>query len=131
MKLIFVNEVGSGWDDTIMYEFIFGDDELNNVDGYGWDEYPSAGKAHVPDKTYIHAVGRVETSEFKLMSVRDSSTFSVWDAVDGVIALAWEDVSEYDEYPESRLKFFFGDDLNTVKNLLYSRDVIMEVKKIK
>jgi hypothetical protein len=63
-----------------------------------------------------------------LICIQDSDTFSVWDSVDGVVAMAWEDITEYDEYPENRLKFFFGDDLKSVNDKLYAKDIIIEWK---
>lgn len=44
------------------------------------------------------------------------------------MAMAWEDITEYDEYPENRLKFFFGDDLKSVNDKLYAKDIIIEWK---
>lgn len=133
MKLIFINEVGSSWDDTMIYEFIFTDGDIERVDGYGWDEYPSSGRANGPDKAHISGVARIETDQFKLICVQNSSNHSVWDAVDGIIALAYEDITEYDEYPEpgTRLKFFYGDDYSKVKDCLYTKDINIEIKQIK
>jgi hypothetical protein len=46
--------------------------------------------------------------------------------MDGIIAIGWE-VSEYNG--DNRLVFKFGDDENTVKDKLYSRDLILEFEK--
>lgn len=127
MKLIYINKVGKDWDGNTMYEFIFSD-TTEGVDGEYWDTYPASGQPEPPDKQYIDAVGRIETDEFSLVCIQDSDTFSVWDSVDGVVAMAWEDITEYDEYPENRLKFFFGDDLKSVNDKLYAKDIIIEWK---
>lgn len=127
MKLIYINKVGKDWDGNTMYEFIFSN-TTEGVDGEYWDTYPASGQPEPPDKQYIDAVGRIETDEFSLVCIQDSDTFSVWDSVDGVVAMAWEDITEYDEYPENRLKFFFGDDLKSVNDKLYAKDIIIEWK---
>jgi hypothetical protein len=61
--------------------------------------------------------------------VQQSDTFSVWDAVDGVIALGWENIDEYDEYPEIRLWFKFGEEIKTVNDKLYEKDIVLEYSK--
>lgn len=127
MKLIYINKVGKDWGGNTMYEFIFSN-TTEGIDGEYWDTYPASGQPEPPDKQYIDAVGRIETDEFSLICIQDSDTFSVWDSVDGVVAMAWEDITEYDEYPENRLKFFFGDDLKSVNDKLYSKDIIIEWK---
>jgi hypothetical protein len=45
----------------------------------------------------------------------------VWDAVDGVIALGYENIDDYESYPESRLHFHFGDTIKDVENKLYEK----------
>lgn len=127
MKLIFIRNVGEVWDGKYIYEFIFSEN-IEGVDGEGWDAYPASGNPEPPEKGYISKVGRFETDEFNLICIQNSDTFAVWDAVDGVVAFAWEDITEYDTYPEDRLKFFYGDELEKVTDLLYSRDIIIEWK---
>ena len=42
--------------------------------------------------------------------------------VDGIIACAWEDISEYEEYPEPyRLVFNFGEKYDSVESKLAQR----------
>ena len=50
------------------------------------------------------------------------------DELDDVIALAWEDISEYEEYPESRLRFKFGQPIKSVEDSLYEKDFVLEYK---
>jgi hypothetical protein len=127
MKLIYINKVGKDWDGKLIYEFIFSK-TTEGVDGEAWDTYPASGQPEPPDKQFIDAVGRIETDEFSLICIQDSDTFSVWDAVDGVVALCWEDITEYEEYPQNRLKFFFGDDMSIIKDSLYAKDITIEWK---
>jgi len=103
MKLIFIRYIGEDFNGKHIYEFIF-TDNIEGVDGEGWDAYPASGNPEPPEKGYISKVGRFETDEFKLVLIQNSDTFAVWDAVDGVVALAWEDITEgYDEYPDNRI----------------------------
>ena len=52
------------------------------------------------------------------------------DAMDGVIALAWEnETDDIDFTQETRLVFKFGEDEKSVKDKLYGRDIVLEFEK--
>ena len=53
----------------------------------------------------------------------------MWDAVDGVIAMAWENMEDYDEYPDSRLHFSFGEEKQSVEDKLYEKDMVLNYDK--
>jgi len=38
-------------------------------------------------------------------------------------------MSGYDEYPESRLHFEYGEDIESIKDKLYEKDLILQFKK--
>jgi len=128
LYLIFINEIGKNWKGEFIYEFLFSN-STEGVDGEAWDEYPASGKPEPPSQQFIKAVGLL-TSEIKFDIIQKSDTFSVWDAVDGVIALAWENIDDYDEYPESRIFFKFGDTLEDVEDKLYERDIRLILTKV-
>jgi len=121
--LIYVNYVGKDYKSNYLYEFIFSD-TTKDIDGDEWDTFPASGRPEPPHETYIKRVGRLE-SELKLDVIQNSDTFAVWDAVDGVIALAWENINDYDSYPEHRICFKFGDSLKTIENILYEKDLTL------
>jgi hypothetical protein len=122
--LIYVNMVGKDYKGNLLYEFIFSD-TIDNVDGEEWDTYPASGRPEPPHENFIKKVGRLE-SELKLDVIQNSDTFAVWDAVDGVIGLAWENINAYDSYPEKRLCFKFGEPIKDVADKLYENDLILE-----
>lgn len=122
--LIYVNEVGKTWEDQYIYEFLFSD-TTKNVDGDDWDVYPASGNPSPPRQDLVKKVGKI-VSDVKFSLVQQSDTFAVWDAIDGVIALAWEDVSEYEEYPAIRMHFKFGEAHQSVIDKLYEKDIILE-----
>ena len=127
LKLIYVNGLGSDWKNRNVYEFIFSDEPLNEIDGEEWNLYPASGKPSPPDEKYIKKVGSL-TTYYKFDLVQDSSVFSVWDSIDGVVALAWENIDDYDEYPNSRVCFKFGDNIKHVEDFLYEKDLTLEYK---
>lgn len=125
--LIYVNKVGKNYKGEYLYEFIFSD-TTDNVDGEDWDVFPASGRPEPPNDHLIKKVGKIE-SELKLDVIQNSDTFAVWDAVDGVIALAWENINAYDSYPEKRLCFKFGETIKDVEDKLYEKDIVLKYKK--
>lgn len=121
LYLIYVNHVGKSYKGNFIYEFIFSD-SLTDIDGEDWDTFPAAGRPDPPHEIFIKEVGKLE-SQLKLDVVQNSDTFAVWDAIDGVIALAWENVNAYDSYPEHRICFRFGDSIDDVESKLYEKDL--------
>lgn len=127
LVLIYINKVGEDHEGNMIYEFIFSD-SCEKIDAENWDLYPASGRAKPPHKTYIKKVGILE-SELYLDVIQDSDTFAVWDAVDGVIALAWENVNHYDTYPDKRLSFRFGEPIKDVEDKLYEKDLTLQYRK--
>ena len=61
---------------------------------------------------------------------QNSDFFSMVDAIDGIVALAWENEdNDIDFNHHTRLVFRFGDDEKSVKDKLYERDIVLEFEK--
>ena len=121
--LIYVNYVGKDYKGNYLYEFIFSD-TTEDIDGDDWDTYPASGRPQPPNDSFIKKVGRLE-SELILDVVQNSDTFAVWDSIDGVIALAWENINNYETYPDKRISFKFGESNSEVEDKLYEKDLIL------
>ena len=128
MKLVFVNELGPNFKGDNLYEFIFSTEA--KVDGEGWDSNPASGNPQPPHIDFISKVGILKNDKIKLNVIQNSDFFSIYDAVDNVIALAWED-TEYEYYNENeiRLVFHYGDSEETVIDKLYERDIVLKIEK--
>jgi hypothetical protein len=129
MILVYVNELGPNYKGDNIYEFIFSD--LDDVWGEDWDAEPASGKPQPPNVDYIKMVGVLKNSEINLDLIQNSDFFGVYDAIDGVISLAWER-SDSDEIlinKKKRLVFNYGDDIETVENRLYERDIVLKWEK--
>ena len=123
MHLIYINKVGKDWEGNYMYEFLFSD-TIEGIDGEDWDSVPASGRPEPPHSEFVKSVGKLNT-DLVFSLVQESETFAVWDAVDGVIALAWENINAYDAYPERRLCFKFGEPMSDVEEKLYEKDLIL------
>lgn len=121
--------VGKDYKGNLIYEFIFSD-TTKNIDGEEWDTFPASGRPEPPHDNFIKNVGRLE-SELNLEVIQNSDTFAVWDAVDGVIALAWENINAYESYPDKRLCFKFGEPIQDVEGKLYEHDLILKYNTTK
>lgn len=122
MELVYINKVGKNWEGEFIYEFIFSNNK-EGIDGEDWDAYPANGLPEPPFKNFISKVG-ILISNLNFDLIKDSSTFSFWDAVDGLIAIGWENIEQYSEYPENRLFFHFGETIKSIESKLYEKDLI-------
>ena len=124
--LIYVNELGPNYKGDNIYEFVFSETK-ENIWGENWDSKPSNGYPFPPNLEYIKKVGVLKNDKITMSVVQNSDFFSMIDAIDGVIALAWENESEDIDFDyKTRLVFRFGDDEKSVKDKLYERDIVLE-----
>lgn len=130
LYLVYINELNTDWEDNNLYEFIFSETKHieEKLEGEYWDVIPASRNPTPPDSSVVSYVGLLKTEDIVLDTIYNSDTFSVYDSIDGVVALGWEDLMESETYPENRLVFPYGDELEEVKNKLYSRDLILETK---
>jgi hypothetical protein len=122
--LVFVNGLGPNYKGDNIYEFIFSN--TLKVWGVDWESRPSNGYPSPPDLQYIKRVGVLRNTDIEMDLIQDSDFFSMMDAIDDVISLAWEKETENGE---KRLVFRFGEDELTIKNKLLERDLELEYEK--
>ena len=120
--LIFINGLGPDYKGDNLYEFIFSD--TTDVWGESWESKPSNSYPHPPELKYIKRVGVLKNTDVKLELIQNSDYFSMIDAVDGVVALAWESDEE-----ENRMVFRFGQTEEEINDILYSKDIILSIDK--
>lgn len=121
--LIYVNGLGPNYKGDNLYEFIFSDSL--DVWGEAWESKPSNGYPTPPELKYIKKVGVLKKTDVKLELIQNSDFFCMIDAMDDVVALAWETNDE----DGKRLVFRFGMTEQEIKDKLYERDLILEFEK--
>lgn len=122
--LIYVNGLGPNYKGDNLYEFIFSDSL--DVWGDGWESKPSNGYPSPPELQNIKKVGVLKNTDIKLDLIQNSDFFCMIDAMDDVVALAWEP----DEVRgQKRMVFRFGESEQKIKDKLYERDFILEFEK--
>lgn len=121
--LVFVNGLGANYKGNKTYEFVFS--KNNDVWGDDWDTNPANGNPTTPDINEIEKVGVLNREGIEMELVQNSDFFCMKDAVDKVVALAWEE----DKDLENRLVFHYGMTEQEVKDKLYEKDIILEFYK--
>ena len=126
LYLGFVRLVGEENDGLYRYEFIF-TDKPDEFWGDGF-EYKPAGLVNdlMPSDEYITEVHVVKT-KIKFDLAQCSTCFGMQDFLDGIVAICYENIDGYTEYPDNRgrLFFFFGDDYQMVEERLAKCGIIM------
>lgn len=120
--LCFINLIGEENNGMYRYEFIF----TNDIDNFEVieDNEPCCLSETIEPSTYeiIHIV----KMKIKLDLIQNNCCFSFKHAKLGIVSLAWEDISTYDEYPEDgRLFFKFGESLDEVEEKLALKNILM------
>jgi hypothetical protein len=129
MHLIYVNEIGSDYKGQKQYEFIFS--ESTEIDMDEWFVIPASASSQPksPEIEYVDLVGLLKNTDLQLELVQDSDYFGVIDAVDGVVAMAWE---KFDIDSDSeRLTFKFGESIDSVTKKLKIRSYLLIKEEIK
>jgi len=127
--LIYVNELGPNYKGDNIYEFIFTND-LTDIWGESWESKPSNGYPLPPNIDHVSKVGVLKNDKISMSVIQNSDYFSMVDAMDGIIALSWENEDDEIDYNhQKRLVFKFGDDEQSVKDKLYERDFVLEFEK--
>jgi hypothetical protein len=123
MVLTYINPLNKNYKGERTYEFIFSKNDVIDF-GEDWDVNPASnGTITPPPITEIDKVGILKTDSLELDLAIHSEFFSMYDCVEGIIAIGWETESPDNE---TRLVFHFGESYEAVKEKLYSRDIIIE-----
>jgi len=129
MNLIFVNEIGSDYKGQKQYEFIFSDSSELDIEEWFVIPASAVSQSKSPSIEYVDLVGLLKNSYIQLELVQNSDYFGVIDAVDGVVALAWE---KFDfENQDERLTFKFGESVDSVTKKLKNKGYNLLKEEIK
>lgn len=129
MVLIYVNEIGSDYKGQKQYEFIFS--KSTDLDIEEWFVIPASStqQSKSPDIQYVDLVGLLKNTDLDLELIQNSDYFGVIDAVDNVIALAWEKFDFDNQF--DRLSFKFGESVESVTKKLKQRNYHLLKEEIK
>ena len=115
----FIKLIGEETDGYYRYEFIFTD----NPDEFWGDSFEFKPcclvNELIPSDEYVTEIKIVKT-KIKLDLIQNNCCFGMQDCMDGIVALAFENIDEYEYYPDDRgrLFFMFGESFEKVENKL-------------
>lgn len=127
-KVVYVINVGVDVDGMNIYQFLLSD---NTEDTFseGWGEKPAGniGKDILMIDDSMYEYVKELRTDMKLDLAQDNSCFSMQDCRDNIIPIAYENIDEYEEYPEEgRIVVHFGDAIDDVEKMLARRDMGMK-----
>lgn len=125
LKLVFITKKGVDYDNLNLYQLFFSLNH-NDVVGDEWDCTPALNQPKIPEEEYLDAVFEIKT-ELLFDLATESRVYSMDDCIDGVIALGWENIDDYEVYPSPRIVLHYGESLTSLKEKL-GHDNLTEVK---
>lgn len=116
--LVYVKPVCKNTDGTYEYDFFFSETP-EYVWGPDWDiDSPSSNGDITPEESTYSEIKRVITT-LPLKTLEETSCYSMEYATYGILALAWIDIENLEEYPENgRMVLKFGYSKSDVEKLL-------------
>lgn len=125
INLCFIRLIGEESDGYYRYEFIF-TDNVDEIFGENWEFKPCClVNDLMPSDEYISEVHIVKT-KIKFDLIQDNCCFGMQDCLDGIVAVAFENIDDLEEYPDDgRLVFMFGETYEDVERKLATKGVLM------
>ena len=125
LYVIYVQEVGKDNDNNYVYEFLISEDP-DSVWVDNWNELPVCNEKDTkPSEDDYDYVKELRT-DIKLSLGQDNCCVSFMDIKDNIAALAYEDLTDAEEYPEPRIVILYGDSLDEVEKMLAERNLFMK-----
>ncbi len=119
--LVYVKPICKNTNGTYEYDFFFSETP-EYVWGPDWDiDTPSSNSDLTPEESTYSEIKRVITT-LPLKTLEETSCYSMEYATYGILALAWIDIENLEEYPENgRMTLKFGFSKDKVESLLDSQ----------
>jgi hypothetical protein len=127
--LVFVDPIGKNSDGLYLYEFYWSKDP-SVVFGEYWNVLPISQVSRIQKYPHESTIdGKKEIRMPILLKVaQNNGCLSMTDVTDNILALAWEDISMMDEYPEYRLILHYGEKMSVIQNKINKKLVYYDKK---
>lgn len=121
-----MREVGKTNSATYEYDLYFSKTP-DEFWGVGFDCEFAGHEETIPDESTYDEVIRLKTV-IPFYCMQKNRCFSMMHMVNGVVCVAFEDISDYDEYPEPiRLVFKYGESYDSIEDKLAQRNQLIGV----
>jgi hypothetical protein len=125
--VVYVRHIGTEIDGSNIYHMYLSA-KPDEVFAEGWGDIPACTvprKLMDLDEDMYEHVAEVK-SDITLDLAQNCCCFSMQDSRDGIVALAYENLDNAEEYPEPRIIIHFGDDIESVEKMLSKRDIFLK-----
>jgi hypothetical protein len=122
--LVFVNDTGKTTDGKNRYDFLFAKDPSLTF-GEKWTVLPIGicrNQDKLPSEETYDFINSIETN-IELILGKDNKCVSYMSVQDKIVAVAWENIENYEEYPEYRLVFHYGESYDEIVKKLSQKDI--------
>lgn len=124
--LCFIKKVGEDIDGNNIYELLFTED-IETFFGENFEYKPCCLCNELIPFEDTYSVVKTIKIKMKLDLIQESCCFSFGDCQDGIVAIAYENIDDYEEYPENgRLIFHYGESYNDIEKKLAEINILME-----
>jgi hypothetical protein len=124
LKVIYIERVGKDIDGKKIFHFLCGKD-IENVWAEEWGEKPACNCKYLqPDERFYETVLELK-SDIDFILGQENCCCSFQDVCDGCVAMAYENIDGYNEYPPLRIIIRYGETLDNVEEQLAKRDLTL------
>lgn len=124
-KVVYILHIGKNSDNLNIYHFLLSKNP-DDVFSEGWGEKPACNINNnflMLSEDMYEYIKELKT-DITLDLAQDNSCFSMQDCRDNIIALAYENIDNYEEYPDDgRIVIHFGDNIDDVERILAKRNL--------
>jgi hypothetical protein len=130
--LVYINKIGTSFNGENIFEFLFTEDIENMEHPESWYDSTSLSdkKDLAPEEDYIDLIGHLKTTDVDLELIQDLGIFDVYNAVEGIVSLGWENFGVDSDF-DDRMIFKYGQEKEVVEAILLMRDLELTYKKQK
>jgi hypothetical protein len=130
--LVYINKIGTSFNGENIFEFLFTEDIENMEHPESWYDSTSLSdkKDLAPEEDYIDLIGHLKTTDVDLELIQDLGIFDVYNAVEGIVSLGWENFGVDSDF-DDRMIFKYGQEKEVVEAILLIRDLELTYKKQK
>lgn len=126
LYLCFIKYIGKDIEEYNNYEFLF-TDNIDTFWGENFEYMPCCLCDELIPNDEDFNTKKFLRTKLNLTLIQDSCCHSFQDCADGIIALAYENISDYEEYPEDgRLVLHYGISIEETEDLLSNKGLVFE-----
>lgn len=126
LYLVHVKKIGLNLEGEYEYELYFSED-FTRYDKHEINYRPCGLNKTKYSDYFDYSCIKIINTTIKLSLIQDNMCFGYKHAVDGIIALGFEDINDYDEYPENgRLVLKYGKKLEEIEEILSNKDIYIK-----